>query len=60
MINERRGWRLLTGGTLLLASSLFFTPVQAQQETLAEANADADGTVEEITETGSQIGRAHV
>jgi len=56
MTYERRSWRLLTGVGLLLASSLYLTPVQAQQETLAEANAQA-GEIEEITVTGSRIRR---
>lgn len=54
MINERRGWRLLTGAGLLLSGSFFLTPAQAQQTTTVESR---DDTVEEIVVTGSRISR---
>ena len=48
MIDEKRGWRLLGAGTLLLASSLFLMPAHAQDDATSESD---DGLVEEITVT---------
>jgi iron complex outermembrane receptor protein len=52
MLIEKRGWRLLGGGTLLLASSLFLSPAQAQEDATS-----GDAPIEEITVTGSRIRR---